>query len=82
MREALHAGDDVVEADALKVDKVQDTTGAGDCFTAAYAVATLEGLQPQPAMQFAAAAASICVQRAGAMPSLPVRSEVDNLFNA
>lgn len=30
-----------------------DTTGAGDCFTGAYAVATLEGLEGGDALQFA-----------------------------
>lgn len=56
---------------------VVDTTGAGDCYTAAFAVATLEGLPPQEAMRFASAAASICVRRPGAMPSLPARAEVE-----
>lgn len=78
----VYAGDDVIAADARKVDNVVDTTGAGDCFTAAYAVATLEGKEPQDAMRFAAAAASICVQRSGAMPSLPGRAEVDGLMQS
>lgn len=56
--------------------------GAGDCFTATYAVAVLEGLAPQEALRFASAAACICVQRKGAMPSLPSRAEVDALLAA
>lgn len=36
--------------------------GAGDCFTAAYAVAVLDGKQGADALQFASAAACICVQ--------------------
>ena len=35
--------------------QVADTTGAGDCFTAAFAVALLEGLAPQQALAFACA---------------------------
>jgi ribokinase len=31
-------------------------------------------------MRFASAAASICVQRLGAIPSLPSRQEVDELL--
>lgn len=54
--------------------------GAGDCFTAAYAVGVLEGLSVADAMKFAAAAASICVSRAGAQPSMPCREELDQLL--
>jgi ribokinase len=60
--------------------RVIDTTGAGDCFTAAFAVARLEGQPPPRALLFASAAASLCVRRAGAMPSLPDRAEVDALL--
>ncbi|GBF91895.1 hypothetical protein Rsub_05000 [Raphidocelis subcapitata] len=60
--------------------RVVDTTGAGDCFTAAYAVATLEGQPPRRALLFASAAASLCVRRVGAMPSMPSRGEVDALL--
>ena len=69
-----------IEQAAMHVDEVIDTTGAGDCYTAAFAVARLEGRAPQAAMAFAAAAASLCVQRSGAMPSLPQRDEVNALL--
>lgn len=36
--------------------------GAGDCFTAAFAVALLEGKSHQEAMRFASAAAALCIQ--------------------
>jgi len=55
--------------------KVVDTTGAGDCFRAAFAVALVEGRPLQECMQFAAAAGSITVSRMGAIPSLPSREE-------
>ncbi len=67
----------VIRQPAMAVERVVDTTGAGDCFTAAFVVATLSGLSPTDALKFAAAAAAICVQRSGAMPSLPRRQEVD-----
>ena len=38
---------------AMVVEQVVDTTGAGDCFTGAYAVALLEGQPPQAALRFA-----------------------------
>jgi ribokinase len=62
------------------VERVVDTTGAGDCFTAAFAVALLEGKTGADALRFASAAASICVQRKGAMPSMPSRAEVTALL--
>ncbi|MEK7415767.1 MAG: ribokinase [Planctomycetota bacterium] len=59
---------------------VVDTTGAGDCFTAAYTVAMLESRAEVDRLRFACAAAAICVSRLGAMPSLPNRSEVDSFL--
>jgi ribokinase len=50
---------------------------AGDCFTAAFAVALLEGRPHREAMLFASAAAALCIQVAGAMPSMPSRQAVD-----
>jgi ribokinase len=57
-------------------------TGAGDCFTAAWMVGILESQSPAQAMRFAAAAASICVSRPGAMTSLPTRQELDRFLQS
>ena len=51
--------------------KAVDTTAAGDCFNAAFAVALTRGKPPAVAARYAAAAAAISVTRAGAQPSLP-----------
>jgi ribokinase len=56
--------------------KTVDTTGAGDCFTAAYAVATVGGMQQQARLRFACAAAALSVMRKGAIPSMPNREAV------
>ena len=57
-----------------------DTTGAGDCFVGAVA-AQLAGGQPvADALAYANAAASICVQRMGAGPSMPSAAEVASLL--
>jgi ribokinase len=58
------------------VDRVVDTTAAGDCFTAALAVALGEGESLATAAEFANAAAALSVSRAGAQPSLPRRGEM------
>ncbi|HEY9064240.1 MAG TPA: ribokinase [Burkholderiaceae bacterium] len=53
-----------------------DTTGAGDTFIGAFAVALQEGLDTDAAAAFAQRAAAISVTRAGAMAAMPSRSEV------
>jgi ribokinase len=55
---------------------VVDTTGAGDCFTAAFAVGMASGMALAGRLRFAAAAAALCVQAAGALPAMPDRAMV------
>lgn len=59
-----------------------DTTGAGDCFNGALAVALSEDKPLNTAVAFACKAASISVTRMGAQSSLPYRKEVDELLLA
>lgn len=66
----------VVLQKCFKVKNVVDTTGAGDCFRGAFAVALAEGRQVQECMTRAAAASALCVKRAGALTSLPTGDEV------
>jgi ribokinase len=60
--------------------KVIDTTAAGDAFTAGLAVATAEGLTGVEAVRFANAAGALACTVLGAQPSLPSRSDVDELL--
>jgi ribokinase len=53
-----------------------DTTGAGDCFVGAVAAQLAGGRSIREALDYANAAASICVQRMGAAPSMPSAAEV------
>jgi ribokinase len=53
-----------------------DTTGAGDCFVGALAAQLAGGKTIRDALGYANAAASICVQRLGAAPSMPTAAEV------
>ena len=53
-----------------------DTTGAGDCFVGAVAAQLAQGRSIREALHYANAAASICVQRLGAAPSMPAVDEV------
>ena len=56
--------------------KAVDTTGAGDCFVGALAAQLAGGAAIRDALHYANAAASICVQRMGAAPSMPTAAEV------
>jgi len=56
--------------------KAVDTTGAGDCFVGAVAAQLAAGRPVRDALDYANAAASICVQRMGAAPSMPTAAEV------
>jgi ribokinase len=56
--------------------KAVDTTGAGDCFVGAFAAQLANGNAIRDALEYANAAASICVQRMGAAPSMPTAAEV------
>jgi ribokinase len=53
-----------------------DTTGAGDCFVGALAAQLARGTAIGEAIGYANLAASICVQRMGAAPSMPTAAEV------
>ena len=57
--------------------KAIDTTGAGDCFVGAVAAQLAGGKSIGDALDYANAAASICVQRMGAAPSMPSAAEVE-----
>ncbi|MFH8804751.1 ribokinase [Streptomyces sp. NPDC017936] len=57
-----------------------DSTGAGDTFAGALAVALGEGRPVPQALAWAAAAAALSVQRPGASASMPCRSEIDKQY--
>jgi ribokinase len=54
-----------------------DSTGAGDIFNAAFAVACSEGASRLDACQFAVHAAALSVMRMGCQASVPTRTELD-----
>lgn len=60
---------------AFSVEAV-DTTAAGDTFCGALAARLSKGCNWQESLEFASAAAAICVTRMGAQPSIPKEPEV------
>jgi ribokinase len=62
--------------------KAVDTTGAGDCFVGAVAAQLAAGKSIREALDYANIAASICVQRMGAAPSMPTIAEVKAVLHS
>ncbi|MNW38353.1 Ribokinase [compost metagenome] len=69
-------GEQEVVVPTYKVEAV-DTTGAGDTFNAAFAVALAEGNSLADSVKFANRAASLSVTKFGAQGGMPTRREVE-----
>lgn len=76
--------------EVLKDFKIVDTVGAGDCFTGAFAVkhSELDWSDHSKAeqnyyqsMRFGNSSAFLCITKLGAMPSMPLRKDVDSFIN-
>ncbi len=59
-----------------------DTTGAGDAFNAAFAVALAEGFSDLDAVLWGCAAGAHMVEHAGVVPGLPTRAELERRLEA
>jgi ribokinase len=75
----LHSKDQSVHVPSYKV-KVVETTGAGDAFNGAFAVALGEGKSPLDAARFGCATAALSVTKAGTAPSMPTRAEIEAML--
>lgn len=64
---------------ALAVHAV-DTVAAGDAFNGGLAAGLIDGLSPEPAVQWATTVAAYAVTQRGAQRSMPTRSQVDALL--
>jgi ribokinase len=61
--------------------EVVDTVAAGDAFAGALAAILAEGRSLPDAVRYAGAAGALAVTKAGALPSLPLRADVERLVN-
>jgi ribokinase len=77
-RGARIGGTDVAAFRATTVD----TTGAGDAFNAAFAVALAEGQDEHEAVRWGCAAGAHAVETAGVVPALPTRGELEARLEA
>ena len=78
----LHSKHETELVPAYSAGKVVETTGAGDAFNGAFAVALADGKPALEAARFGCAAAAISVTRPGTAPSMPTRTEIDQLLSA
>ena len=67
------------QVDTYQVDVV-DTTAAGDAFIGGFATALVENKSLADAVQFACACGALATTKFGAQPSLPPKTEVENLI--
>jgi ribokinase/sulfofructose kinase len=75
---ACHA-QEIIRCPAFTVPVV-DTTGAGDCFTAAFLTAYLRQFPLKQALRYAHAAAALSIQGYGARDALPDDGQVRNFL--
>lgn len=61
---------------------VVDTTGAGDAFTAAFAVALAEGVDERDAVRWGCAAGAHMVEHHGVVPGLPTRDQLERRLSS
>ena len=69
----------VCKVPAFKVQPI-DTTGAGDTFNGAFAVARANGKGIAESIRFANAAAALSVQKLGAQSGMPYLNEVEEML--
>ena len=75
----VHSPGDTTHIDAFVVTPV-DTTAAGDSFCGALCARLAAGDELHTALRFAAAAGALCATKAGAVPSIPTRAEIEALL--
>ncbi|MEM8700660.1 MAG: ribokinase, partial [Pseudomonadota bacterium] len=75
-----HDGADAVHVAAMSAGPVLETTGAGDAFNGGFAAGLAQGMPPVEAIRFATATASISVTRPGTAPSMPARTEIEDML--
>ncbi|MCK0141371.1 ribokinase [Aliiroseovarius sp. F20344] len=75
----IENGVETAQVPAFPVTPV-DTTGAGDCFIGYVAAGLDQGMMPEDAMRFGAAASALKVTRFGTADAIPKRDEVDRFL--
>ncbi|MEE9525803.1 MAG: carbohydrate kinase family protein [Candidatus Woesearchaeota archaeon] len=74
-------GEEITNFEVKQARKRIDTTGAGDCFAAAYISAIIDGKDDAEAACFANCAAALSIEKKGAR-SMPTQEETEVFMNA
>ncbi|MBW2996208.1 carbohydrate kinase family protein [Candidatus Woesearchaeota archaeon] len=74
-------GEEITNFEVKQAKKRVDTTGAGDCFAAAYISAIIDGKNNAEAACFANCAAALSIEKKGAR-SMPTQKEAEEFMNA
>ncbi len=74
----LATGETTEKIPTVEADVV-DKTGAGDAFTAALALALLQGESPRDAAIYGVAASTLAVTKKGSQEAYPTRAELDDM---
>jgi ribokinase len=77
----VYRNGDCTHVDPFPVSTI-DTTGAGDTFCGALCARLARGIDLVDALRFASAAAALSTTRVGAVPSIPMVHETEQLLNA
>lgn len=68
---------DEILVPACRVDKVVDTTAAGDTFIGYFIAGLLNGMTVEAAMRLASRASAYCIGHSGAAPSIPFMHDLE-----
>lgn len=75
-----HNGEKIIHISARKVEAV-DTTGAGDTFTGAFAVALSEGMPLEDCITYGSLAGSLAIMKKGAQSGMPFKHEMEQIVH-
>ena len=75
-----HDGSRIVKIDAIDVEKVEDTTGAGDTFNGNLAYCLSQGYPLKEAIVRAQFASAMKIQKKTAQDGMPYKEELDNFI--
>lgn len=73
-------GEKIISIPAFPVERIIDTTGAGDTFNGAFAVAYAEGKAIEESVRYANKAASLSIQHFGAQNGMPTLENMKESF--
>lgn len=66
--------------ESIKLDKVVDTTGAGDCFCGTFTACLHEGKSIKSALRYATAAAALSCSKFGTIESYPYQHDIETML--